>query len=195
MADLDLVVRGERGDGLDLVVVAVHHGEPRPQVIGVAAVCFGERLGDDFPGGLADGGEHRLARRFRPGVRGRAAASGAEEGREDVAGGARGGRDAVLGDGGQLGHPLAGLAQLTGVIRPAGGRSGGRAGRGGLRGRGPQRARQHRERRPVGGQQQPGRRGARHRAAGGVERPEVRGRGDRELLGLPFAQDGSRPAP
>ena len=85
---LDLVVRSERGDGLDLVVVAVHHGEPRPQVIAVAAVRFGERLGDDFPGGLADGGEHRLARRFRPGVRGRAAASGAEEGGEDVAGGA-----------------------------------------------------------------------------------------------------------
>ena len=38
------------------------------------------------------------------------------------------------------------------------------------------------------GQQQPGCRVARLRAAGGVERPEVRGRGDRELLGLPFPQ-------
>ncbi len=67
------------------------------------------------PAGLRTEAKHRLARRFRPGVRGRAAASGAEGGGEDVAGGAGGGRD--VGDGGQPGHPLAGLAQVTGVIR------------------------------------------------------------------------------
>ena len=184
---LDLVVRGERGDDLDLVVVAVHHGEPRPQVIGVAAVRFGERLGDDLASRLADGGEHGLACCFRAGGGASAAAvAGPEEGGEDVAGGAGGGRN--VGDGGQLGHPLAGFAQLTGIIRPAGGRGSGRPGRRGLRGRGPQRAGQHRERGPVRGQQQPGCRVARLRAAGGVERPEVRGRGDRELLGLPFPQ-------
>ena len=172
---LDLVVRGERGDDLDLVVVAVHHGEPRPQVIGVAAVRFGERLGDDLASRLADGGEHGLACCFRAGGGASAAAvAGPEEGGEDVAGGAGGGRD--VGDGGQLGHPLAGFAQLTGIIRPAGGRGSGRPGRRGLRGRGPQRAGQHRERGPVRGQQQPGCRVARLRAAGGVERPEVRGR-------------------
>ena len=45
-------------------------GHPRPQVIGVAAVRFGERLGDDLAGRLAEGGEHGLAGRFRAGGRG-----------------------------------------------------------------------------------------------------------------------------
>src|SRR5512133_2300251 len=86
----------------------------RSLVAGVAAVRLGERVRDHLPGRAADGGEQRLAVRVRPGLRGgtagAAAAGGAEQGGDDVAGGARSGRD--VGDGGQLGHPLAGLTQL-----------------------------------------------------------------------------------
>lgn len=108
------MLRGEGRDGLDLVVVAIHDREPGPLVAGVAAVRLGERVRDHLPGRAADGGEQRLAVRVRPGLRGGTAAAavagGAEQGGDDVAGGARGGRD--VGDGGQLGHPLAGLTQL-----------------------------------------------------------------------------------
>ena len=126
--------------------------------------------------------------RFRSGFRGgtATAAGGAEQGGDDVTGGARGGRD--VSDGGQLGHPLAGLAQVRRVIGPPGLRCLPGAGRRGLRGGRAQRTGQDRERRPVGGQQQPGARVTRLRQPRGVERAEIAGCGDREFLALPLAE-------
>ena len=62
------------------------------------------------------------------------------------------------------------------------------AGRRGLRGGRAQRGGQDRERRPVGGQQQPGARLARLRQPRSIERVEIAGRGDRELFALPLAE-------
>jgi len=45
-------------------VVAVHDGEHRPHMAGIAAVCLGERLSDDLQDQLARGREQRLALRF-----------------------------------------------------------------------------------------------------------------------------------
>ena len=175
---------------VDLVAVAVDDGDPGPGVFGVAAVRLGAGVLDDLGGGPADRGEQRLAFRVRPGRwlrRVPAAGAGrAEQGGQDVI--RRAGRGRDVGDGGQLGGALAGLAQVSGVVGPAVFFRGLRPRGCGLRGGGPRRSWQHGARRPVAGQQQPGLLRARLRQPGGVERPEITGRADRELPGLAFAQ-------
>src|SRR6266702_4179528 len=106
--DGDLPGSGVSFDLVDLVVVAVHQGDPGPGVVGVAAPSLVEHRRDDPRGGVGDAGREPLADGFRPGGLGRSAVrvtgDGGGQG-DDVGRGPRRREDLV--DRAHLGHAFA----------------------------------------------------------------------------------------
>src|SRR5438094_4811475 len=122
-AQVDVPGAGLCGDLLDLVVVAVHEGDPGPGVVGVTTFGLVEHRGDDRSGVRGDAGGQPLADGAWPGdpCRGVPRCGGGLG--DDVARGPWGGDD--LEDRADLGHPLAvaflALGQSGGQVRPGGG--------------------------------------------------------------------------